>query len=312
MQHESRRAFLLASGEQTSTGDDLLITEADLENLIRTKAAIYAACSLVLENVGLTWDAIARVYIAGGFGRYIRIADAIFIGMLPDLPLERFRYIGNSSLTGAYIALLSREHRRRLAEIASRITYVDLSSNPRYMDSYVTGLVPSAHGFGAVSHCCKNIRESKEESIVKNLLNRIKAGEILISDGAMGTFLHAKGLQGGECPESWCASHPKEVKEIAEAYVAAGSDLVETNSFGATSFKLKNYGFADKVHEFNFAAAKLAKEAIGNKGYVAASVGPTGHIVIEEGGDTTAEAALRSFQSAGCCPGRRRRRRHLH
>lgn len=131
---------------------------------------------------------------------------------------------------------------------------------------------------------------------MKSLLNRIKAGEILISDGAMGTFLHAKGLQGGECPESWCVSHPKEVKSIAEAYVAAGSDLVETNSFGATSFKLKSYGFADKVSDFNFAAAKLAKEAIGNKGYVAASVGPTGHIVLEEGGDTTAEALYEAFK----------------
>jgi len=140
VQQESRRAFLLASSEQTRTGKDLVITEADLENLIRTKAAIYAACSLVLENVGLTWEAVTRVYIAGGFGRYMRVADAVFIGMLPDLPLERFRYIGNSSLTGAYIALLSREHRRRLAEIASRITYVDMSSNPRYMDSYVKAL----------------------------------------------------------------------------------------------------------------------------------------------------------------------------
>jgi uncharacterized 2Fe-2S/4Fe-4S cluster protein (DUF4445 family) len=140
VQHEGRRAFLLAVGEQTRDGKDLVITEADLENLLRTKAAIYAACSLVLENVGLTWDSITRLYIAGGFGRYIRIADAIFIGMLPDLPLDRFRYLGNSSLTGAYIALLSREHRQRMAEIAARITYVDLSSNPRYMDSYIKAL----------------------------------------------------------------------------------------------------------------------------------------------------------------------------
>jgi uncharacterized 2Fe-2S/4Fe-4S cluster protein (DUF4445 family) len=140
VQQDSRRAFLLATAEESRIGVDLVISEADLENLIRTKAAIYAACSLVLENVGLTWDAIARVYIAGGFGRYIRIADAVLIGMLPDLPLARFCYIGNSSLTGAYMALLSREHRRRLAEIASRITYVDLSSNPRYMDSYVKAL----------------------------------------------------------------------------------------------------------------------------------------------------------------------------
>jgi uncharacterized 2Fe-2S/4Fe-4S cluster protein (DUF4445 family) len=140
VQHQGRRAFLLATAEQARSGMDLVITEADLENLIRTKAAIYAACSLVLKNVGLTWDAIARVYIAGGFGRYMRVADAVFIGMLPDLPLDRFRYIGNSSLTGAYIALLSREHRRRMAKIAARITYVDMSSNPQYMDSYVKAL----------------------------------------------------------------------------------------------------------------------------------------------------------------------------
>ncbi len=140
VQHESRRAFLIAKGEHARSGNDLLITEADLENLIRTKAAIYAACSLVLQNVGLTWEAVTRVYIAGGFGRYMRVADAVFIGMLPDLPLDRFRYIGNSSLTGAYIALLSREHRHRLAEIAARITYVDMSSNPQYMDSYIKAL----------------------------------------------------------------------------------------------------------------------------------------------------------------------------
>jgi len=132
---------------------------------------------------------------------------------------------------------------------------------------------------------------------VKSLLKRIKAGEILISDGAMGTFLFAKGLEGGVCPESWCTSHPKEVKEIAAAYVEAGSDIVETNSFGGSSYKLKNYGLADKVHEFNCAAAKLAKEAIGHKGYVAASVGPTGHIVIEEGGDTTPEQLYEAFKA---------------
>ena len=132
---------------------------------------------------------------------------------------------------------------------------------------------------------------------MNNLLKRVKAGEILISDGAMGTFLHAKGLQGGECPESWCISHPKAVKEIAEAYVAAGSDLVETNSFGASSFKLKSYGWPTRSTRFNRAAAKLAKNMIGNKGYVAASVGPTGHIVIEEGGDTTAEQLYEAFKA---------------
>jgi uncharacterized 2Fe-2S/4Fe-4S cluster protein (DUF4445 family) len=118
----------------------LLITQADLDNLIRTKAAIYAAYSLILEKVGLAADSIARIYIAGGFGRYVQIAEAVLIGMLPDLPRGRFTYIGNSSLTGAYIALLSRVHRRRLAEIASRMTYVDLSSDSGYMDHYVQAM----------------------------------------------------------------------------------------------------------------------------------------------------------------------------
>ena len=127
-------------GRSFAVTPDVTIAEPDIENLIRTKAAIYAACALILENVGLGWESIARVYIAGGFGRYIQVADAIRIGMLPDLPHGRFSYIGNSALTGAYIALLSREHRRRLDEIAGRVTYVDLGSDPRYMDSYVKAM----------------------------------------------------------------------------------------------------------------------------------------------------------------------------
>ncbi len=130
-----------------------------------------------------------------------------------------------------------------------------------------------------------------------SLLERIAAGEILISDGAMGTFLHAKGLQAGECPESWCISHPDVVKGIAEAYIAAGADIVETNSFGGNSFKLKAYGMAERVAEFNRAAAALAKSAMGAKGFVAASIGPTGHIVEEEGGDVTADELYEAFKA---------------
>jgi 5-methyltetrahydrofolate--homocysteine methyltransferase len=131
---------------------------------------------------------------------------------------------------------------------------------------------------------------------MKNLMERIAQGDILVSDGAMGTFLHAKGLAAGECPESWCVSHPDVVRGIAEAYIAAGSDIVETNSFGGSSFKLSAYGLADKVTEFNRAAAKAAKQAIEGKGYVAASVGPTGHIVEDEGGDVTAAQLYEAFR----------------
>lgn len=131
---------------------------------------------------------------------------------------------------------------------------------------------------------------------MKTLLERLADGEVLISDGAMGTFLQAKGLKAGECPETWNISHPSEVKSIAQSYIDAGSDIVETNSFGATSYKLREFGLTDKVAEYNVAAARLAKEAMGDKGYVAASVGPTGQIVEDEGGDVTEEDLYNAFK----------------
>ncbi|MHB1461923.1 MAG: homocysteine S-methyltransferase family protein [Armatimonadota bacterium] len=132
---------------------------------------------------------------------------------------------------------------------------------------------------------------------MKGLLERLAQGEILISDGAMGTFLQAMGLKPGECPESWCVSHPNEVKSIAEAYINAGSDIVETDSFGGTSFKLKEFGLVDSVHDFNKASAVIAKNAMAGKGYVAASVGPTGQIVEDEGGNVTEEELYESFKT---------------
>ncbi len=131
---------------------------------------------------------------------------------------------------------------------------------------------------------------------MKSLLERVSGGEVLISDGAMGTFLQAKGLKPGECPESWCLSHPDVVRGIAEAYIAAGADVVETNSFGGTSYKLKEFGLADQVRAFNIAAARLAKEAMGDKGYVAASVGPTGQIVEDEGGNRSGQELYEAFR----------------
>jgi len=131
---------------------------------------------------------------------------------------------------------------------------------------------------------------------LKSIVERVKAGEILISDGAMGTFLQALGLKPGECPEEWCVSHPDEVRSIAQAYVDAGCDMIQTNSFGATVFKLTEFGFGDRVVEFNEAAAKIAKKAMGEKGYVAASVGPTGQILQDEGGDATEQQLYQAFK----------------
>ncbi|MCL5103088.1 MAG: homocysteine S-methyltransferase family protein [Armatimonadetes bacterium] len=131
---------------------------------------------------------------------------------------------------------------------------------------------------------------------MKPLLERIADGEILISDGAIGTFLQAKGLQPGESPELWCITHPDAVKSVAEAYIAAGSDIVETDSFGGTSFKQTKFGLEERVVEMNRAAAKLARDAMGDRGYVAASVGPTGRIAYDEGGNTTNEDLYNAFK----------------
>ncbi len=119
---------------------DIVLTEVDIENLLRAKAAIYAGVMTLLNEIGFTIDVIKKVYIAGGFGNYINIPKAIMLGMLPDLPQERFIYMGNSSLTGAYLCLLSEELRKEAEEIASKITYIELSVSRRFMDEYISAM----------------------------------------------------------------------------------------------------------------------------------------------------------------------------
>ena len=133
---------------------------------------------------------------------------------------------------------------------------------------------------------------------MKTFKERVAQGDILISDGAMGTYLQTKGLKPGECMESWCVSHPEVVKGIHEDYIAAGADILETNSFGGTSYKLEPYGLAHKVRELNLAAVALAKSVSRRTGkvYVAASVGPTGCIAEDEGGDMTPQDLYKAFQ----------------
>jgi uncharacterized 2Fe-2S/4Fe-4S cluster protein (DUF4445 family) len=137
---EHPRAFVLAEAGQTSTGKAISLSERDIANLMRAKAAIYSACGLFLKKVGLTCAEIDRVYIAGGFGCHLDIQKAITIGLFPDLEPGRFEYLGNTSLQGAYLALLSKAHRLRLADIAKRMTYVDLSSETDYTHEYTGAL----------------------------------------------------------------------------------------------------------------------------------------------------------------------------
>jgi len=119
---------------------DIVLTEVDIENVMRAKAAIYAGISIMLKEVGLSLDAVERIYIAGGFGNYLDIDKAIMIGMLPDLPKEKFSFIGNTSIAGAYLCLLSDKMRAEAEDIALKMTYIELSVSRGFMDEYMSAL----------------------------------------------------------------------------------------------------------------------------------------------------------------------------
>ncbi len=135
-----RARYTIVTAEQSPTGQPIAISELDIENILRAKAAIYSACALMLEQVGIEFDDLDQVYIAGGFGRYLDLEQAVTIGLIPDIPRERFRFVGNSSLIGSYMVVVSREYRRRQERLAARMTYFDLSMAPGYMDQYTAAL----------------------------------------------------------------------------------------------------------------------------------------------------------------------------
>lgn len=139
-QGEFGKEFILAFEEEALAGRDIFISEADIENIKRAKAAIYSAAAVLAGHMGLDFGRIEKIFIAGGFGTYLDIESAIAIGLLPDLPRDKFQFVGNSALSGARQALISCEALQKAKEIARKMTYVELSVDPAYMEEYTAAL----------------------------------------------------------------------------------------------------------------------------------------------------------------------------
>ena len=132
--------YVLVWAQESATGEDIVFTEADIDNLIRAKGAMYAGYLTLLESVGLSIEMVERVLLAGNFGSYLDLEQAITIGLLPDLPRDRFFFIGNSSLLGARFAALSKDVAADMKRVAQMMTNFELSENPSFMDHYVSSL----------------------------------------------------------------------------------------------------------------------------------------------------------------------------
>ena len=129
--------FILATAQEAETGREISINEVDIDNIIRAKGAIFSAIDTLLSAVDMTVDCIDKVYVAGGIGSGINMKNSVNIGMLPDVDLEKYAYIGNSSLTGAYAMVMSDEANAKCAELGANMTYLELSTHPGYMDNFV-------------------------------------------------------------------------------------------------------------------------------------------------------------------------------
>jgi uncharacterized 2Fe-2S/4Fe-4S cluster protein (DUF4445 family) len=149
------RQYQLVPSEDGRQG--IVITQADIDNLLRSKAGVFAAIRVLMEATQTRLEDLETVFLAGGFGNFLNVRHAVTIGMLPDVPVEKIRFVGNTSIAGAKMVLLSREARRRAEEIAASMTYFDLMSHPGYMEEFIRakflphtdlGLFPSVQGQG--------------------------------------------------------------------------------------------------------------------------------------------------------------------
>jgi uncharacterized 2Fe-2S/4Fe-4S cluster protein (DUF4445 family) len=157
---EDGQEYVLAWAAETQTGRDIVLTEIDIDNLLRAKAAMYAGFRTLLKSVGFAPDDIQQIVIAGAFGSYLNVDRAITIGLLPDLPRDRFIFIGNGSLMGARLADYSIDIIDEVRRVARAMTNFELSENTDFMNNYVAALfLPHTDGeeFPSVSGRLGNV-----------------------------------------------------------------------------------------------------------------------------------------------------------
>jgi uncharacterized 2Fe-2S/4Fe-4S cluster protein (DUF4445 family) len=139
-QGEHGPEYVVAWAPETGIGRDIVLTKVDVDNLLRAKAAIYAGFSVLAQSVGVNLNDVERVLIGGAFGKYINVEKAVQIGLLPDVPWDRFQFLGNTAVLGAYLALLSHEARSQIAGIARKMTYIELSADNTFYDAFTSAL----------------------------------------------------------------------------------------------------------------------------------------------------------------------------
>ncbi len=132
--------YVVAWASETTHGEDIVLTSVDIDNLLRAKAAIYAGFTVLANSVGVPLEWVEQVLIGGSFGKYINVEKAIEIGLLPDLPWDRFQFLGNTAVRGAYLALLDRQARDRVKEIADRMTYIELSADNTFYEAFMSAM----------------------------------------------------------------------------------------------------------------------------------------------------------------------------
>jgi uncharacterized 2Fe-2S/4Fe-4S cluster protein (DUF4445 family) len=159
--------YVVAWGGESESGEDIVISRVDVDNLLRAKAAIYAGFTVLAETVGIPLESVSKVLVGGSFGKYINVEKAIQIGLLPDMPWEQFDFLGNTSVKGAYYALLDWRKREQISGIAKRMTYIELSADNSFYDAFTSALFlphTDLHKFPSVVEALSRSQADKLES----------------------------------------------------------------------------------------------------------------------------------------------------